>query len=96
MAEPATAHLRERDAASSDDRSDRERRLVSNTAGGMLVDHSPVERTVQIDRLPARDHRLRQRECLGARQGTKVDGHAERRHLVVGNLSARVGENELA
>ena len=42
--EPAAAHLPERDAAGGDDRADRERRLVPDPAGRVLVDDAPAER----------------------------------------------------
>ena len=41
---------------------------------------------------PRADHRVGQRERLRGRQPAEVDGHAERGHLVVGHLAARVAE----
>ena len=44
---------------------------------------------------PLRDHRVGEREGLGADQAAEVDGHQERGDLVVGDLAARVPEHEL-
>ncbi len=96
VAEAAAAHLPERDAAGRDDRADRERRLVADAAGRVLVDDLAPERAVQVDRLAAPDHRVRQRERLRRGQAAEADGHQERGHLVVGHLAARVAEDELA
>ena len=96
VAEAAAGHLPERDAARGDDRADRERRLVPNAARRVLVDDLAAERAVQVDRLAAPDHRVRQRERLRRGQAAEADGHQERGHLVVGHLAARVAEDELA
>ena len=53
VAEPAAAHLRERDAARGDDRADRDRRLVADAAGRVLVDDLAAERGAQVDGLAA-------------------------------------------
>ena len=53
VAEPAAAHLPERHAAGGDDRADRERRLVADAAGRVLVDDLAAERPAQVDRLAA-------------------------------------------
>ena len=96
VAEPAAAHLPERHAARGDDRADGERRLVADAAGRVLVDDAAAERRAEVDRLAAPHHRVGQRERLGAREALEVDGHAERRQLVVGHVAARVREDELA
>ena len=95
VAEPAAAHLPERHAAGGDDRPDGERRLVPHAAGRVLVDDLAAERRAEVDRLAAADHRVRQRERLLAVQAAEVDRHAERGHLVVGHVAARVREHEL-
>src|SRR6185503_4248697 len=46
-------------------------------------------------RLAAADHRVGEHVRLVRRQSTEEDGHAERRHLVVGHLAARVAEDQL-
>src|SRR5436190_10054267 len=61
----------------------------------MLVDHPPTESGAEIDGLAALDQRLRERVCLAGRQAAEVDGHAERRELIVRNRAARVAEHEL-
>ena len=93
--EPTAAHLPERDAAGGDDRADGDRRLVADAAGRVLVDDLAAERRTDVERLAGADHRVGERERLGRRQALEVDGHAPRRHLVVGHLVARVGEHEL-
>ena len=94
MPEAAAAHLPDRHTARRDDRPDRERRLVADTSGRVLVDHLATQRGTEIDRVAAADHRVGQRKRLGRCQPDEVDGHAERRHLVVGHLAARVAEHE--
>ncbi len=91
----AAAHLPERHAAGGHDRRHRQRRLVADTARRVLVDHLAAEAGAEIDRLPATDHRVRQDVRLTLGQSAEVDGHAERSHLVVGNLAARVAEDQL-
>ena len=79
VAEPAAAHLPERDAAGGDDRADRDRRLVADAAGRVLVDDLAAERGAEVDRLAARDHRVGQRVRLRAGEAAEVDGHAATR-----------------
>ena len=62
--EPAAAHLPERHAARGHDRADRERRLVADAAGRVLVDDLAPERRAEVDRLAAAHHRVGQRERL--------------------------------
>jgi hypothetical protein len=89
----AAAHLRERHAAGGDDRTERDGGLVADTARRVLVHDLAAERR-EVDRLPALHHRVREGMCLGVAQPLEICGHAERGHLVVGNLVARVGEDE--
>ena len=77
VAEPAPGHLPEGDAARSDDRPDRERRLVPHPARRMLVDERAAEGGVQIDRVAAPDHRVGERERLGAGEAVEAHGHQE-------------------
>src|ERR671922_39062 len=95
VSEAAAAHLPERHAAGGDDRADGDRRLVADAARRVLVDHLAAERAREVDRLAAPDHRVGERERLRAGQPAEVDGHAERRHLVVGHLPAGVAEDEV-
>ena len=44
---------------------------------------------------PLADHRVGERVRLGGRHAPEVDGHAERGELVVGDLAARVAEDQL-
>src|SRR5262249_54890712 len=89
------AHLPEGHAARRDDRPDSEGRLVPHAAGRVLVGDLATDRAVEVDRLAAADHRVGQRERLGAVEPAEVDGHREGRHLVVGNVPARVLEDQL-
>src|SRR5258708_30298531 len=61
----------------------------------MLVDHFSAECRTEIEGLAARDHRVGEREGLTRGEPAKIDGHAERRELIVGDLPARVAENQL-
>ena len=53
VAEAAAAHLPDRDAAGGDDRADRDRRLVADAAGRVLVDDLPAERPAEVERAAA-------------------------------------------
>jgi hypothetical protein len=61
----------------------------------VLVDHLAAEHGPELDRLAASDHRVGQRERLGAVQPAKEHRHAKGGHLVVGYLSACIREDEL-
>ena len=95
MAETPPAHLGERDAAGCDDRPDRDRGLVADASGRVLVDDLTAERRAQIDRLAGLDHRLHQRVGLGAREPAEEDRHAERGELVVRDLVSRIAQHQL-
>src|SRR5262249_54373057 len=95
VAEAAAAHLPERHAARRDDRPDRERGLVPHAARRVLVDDPPTERGPEIEGLAACDQSLREGMGLSRRQPAKVDGHAERRELVIRHRAARVAQHEL-
>ena len=60
MAEPAAAHLRERHAARAHDRAERDRGLVADASGRVLVHAWHPDRR-QVDRLAAANHRVRER-----------------------------------
>ena len=49
----------------------------------------------EIERPAAADHRVGERIRLRRRHAAEVDGHAERGQLVVGDLAARVAEDQL-
>jgi hypothetical protein len=95
VAQPAAAHLADGHSAGGDDRADRDRRLVADAAGRVLVDDLAPERSGEVERASARDHRVGQRVGLRGRHAAEVDGHAERRELVVRDLAARVAEDQL-
>ena len=93
--EPTPGHLPEGDAARGDDRADGERGLVPHPARRVLVDDAAAERGGEVERVAGADHRVRQRVRLASGEPLEVDGHAPRSHLVVGDVAARVAENEL-
>jgi hypothetical protein len=94
VAEAATAHLREGDAARGDDRAERNGCLVPDPAGRVLVDDLAAQRR-EIDRLAASHHRIRERMRLGRGEALEVRRHAEGGHLVIRHLVTRVREHEL-
>ena len=59
----------------------------------MLVHDLAPERR-EVDGLAALHHGVGERMRLGVAEPLEVDGHAERGHLVVGDLVARIGEDE--
>ena len=95
VAEAAPRHLPERNAAGGDDGADRERGLVADASRRVLVDDPPAERRRDVDRVARTDHRVGQGVRLLPGEPLVVDGHAPRGHLVVGDVAARVAEDEL-
>jgi hypothetical protein len=93
--QPAPRHLREGNPAGGDDGADGERRLVTDAAGRVLVHHLAAELLAERKRLSAAHKRVGERERLAGRESAEVHGHAERGHLVVGHVAARVREHEL-
>ena len=72
-----------------------ERGAVAHAARRMLV-HSRAGQAGQVEPLARVDHRVGERDGLFAREAVQVAGHQEGRHLIVGDLLARVGEHEVA
>ena len=95
MAEAAPAHLRERDAARRDERPERERGLVADAAGRVLVDDLAPERATRSIVSPLATIASVSASVSRGGEPAEEDGHAERGHLVVGHLLARVAEHEL-
>ena len=95
VAEPATAHLPERHSARGDDRADRERCLVADAAGRVLVDHLPPSAPLRSIVSPLLIIASVSTNVSGLGETAEVDGHAERGHLVVGHVAARVAEDQL-
>ena len=95
MAEPAAAHLPDGTPHAA---------TIGATASEVLSPTPPVEclsttlrpsRGAEIERLPAADHRVGEHVRLALREPAEEDGHAERGHLVVGHLAARIAEDQL-
>src|SRR5207247_10211917 len=78
-----------------DDRRDGDGRLVADSARRVLVDDAAAEQPSHVDAVAAVDERFGHRKRLGGRQPTEGDGHAERGHLVVGDVARRLPEHEL-
>ena len=77
-------------AAGRDQRRQRQRDLVADAAGGVLVGGRPRQRG-EVHPLPRRDHRGGPAGDLAAVHAVEQDRHRQRRHLLVGDLAARVG-----
>src|SRR5207248_11675342 len=92
VAETESAHLRDRHAALRHERRDDERRFVADTAGRVLVDDTPEAR--QVEALAGPHHRSRESRRLLRVHPAPDHGHAERGHLVVGNVALRVPLNK--
>jgi len=90
--ESTPAHLRDRQATRRDERRDHERRLVADAAGGVLV-HDAAE-PPQVEALARRDHRCGQLGGLTHVHAPPDHRHAERGHLVIGDLPVRVAVDE--
>ena len=86
--EPAAGQLRDGDAARRDQRRQRQRDLVADAAGGVLVGGRPGQRG-EVHPLPRRDHRGGPARDLAAVHPVEQDRHRQRRHLLVGHLAAR-------
>jgi hypothetical protein len=92
--EPAAAHLPERARRTRRRSADRERRLVADAAGRVLVDDLASDRRARSIVSPLRIIASVSAN-VSAASAAEVDGHAERGHLVVGHVAARVAEDQL-
>jgi hypothetical protein len=78
------------DPARRDERRERQRDLVTDTPGGVLVGRG-ARQSRKIHPLPGRDHRAGPAADLAAVHPVEQDRHRQGRHLLVGHLAARVG-----
>jgi hypothetical protein len=86
MPQASTRHHWDRDTQRRDERREDQRDLVADAARGMLVDARDRQvRKIQPGSAP--EHRVGQCGDLPAIHATPVDGHEERRHLVVGDVA---------
>jgi hypothetical protein len=90
VAEPASGQLWDRGAACGDERRKRQRDLVPDPAGGVLVGGGPVQAR-KVHPVAGGDHRRGPPGDLSASHPVEQDGHRQRGHLLVGDLSAGVG-----
>ena len=95
VAEAAPAELGHGRAAVRDERDERQRDLVADAAGGVLVDGRPADRR-QVEPLAGVDHRLGPLGQLGRLHPLEQDRHAQRRRLLVGDRARRVALDEEA
>ena len=95
VAQATSAHLPERHTAGGHEGADDEGRFVPHTARRVLVRYRAADLGLQVDRVAASHHRVRERVRLASVQAAEIDGHAERRELVVGDLVTRVPEDEV-
>ena len=89
MPERAARHHRHHDSRGRGQRRHDEAGLVAHAAGGMFV-HFDARNARKIDGVAGMQHALRQAADLAVSHPREVDGHQERRHLVVGNLTVGV------
>ena len=95
VAEAAPGQLDHLHAEGGGERAHDQGGAVGHAAGGVLVDRRPAE-PGQVEPVAGGDHGLGQGLGLGPGEPAQVPGHQERRHLVVGQLLAGVGEHEVA
>ena len=94
-AEAAAGDHRHLQVAAGQQRRERQRNLVADAAGRVLVDlrrfaGRPLERDAGVE------HVLGERGDFGDRHAAQVDGHRPGRHLVVGHVAADVAGDERA
>ena len=92
-AEAAAGDHRHLQIAAGQERRERQRDLVADAAGRVLVDlrrlaGRPLERHARMQ------HVLGERGDLGDRHAAQVNGHRPGRHLVVGHVAADVAVDE--
>ena len=90
VSEPAAGQLGHRRSAGRHERRQRQRDLVTDAAGGVLVDERSPHRG-EGEHVTGVDHGLGPAGRLGRLHAVEQDGHRQRRHLLVGHVAARVG-----
>ena len=97
VAEAAPAHLGDLDTAGRHNGRNDQRRLVTDAAGGVLVGLDARDGG-QIDHVAGVGHDVGQHGGLLVSHAAQVDGHEQRRHLVVGHIACHIavdGEGQL-
>src|SRR5690606_9235703 len=89
VAEAAPGELGHRDTEHRDERRERERDLVADSPGRVLVRRRAGERG-EVHAFAARDHRGGPARDLGAVHAVEQDRHIEGAHLLLGHDAARV------
>ncbi|CCI52153.1 hypothetical protein BN13_150014 [Nostocoides jenkinsii Ben 74] len=90
VAEPATGQLRHGHPEHRDERGERQRDLVADTAGRVFVGSGVLERG-KVHALARLDHRVGPRCDLATGHPIEQDSHVERRHLLLRDHTSRVG-----
>jgi len=78
---------------SGSERSEHERSLVANAAGGVLVDFARGQRR-EIEHFARMQHGVGERRGFGAGHAAQHNRHEPRGDLVVGDIAARVGVDQ--
>ena len=89
MAQTSPAHLGDLDAAGRHDGRNDERGLVPHAAGGVLV-RLDARDGGQIDHIAGAGHDIGQHGSLLIGHAAQIDGHKQRRHLVVGHIPGHI------
>jgi len=93
-AEPATANHRHPEFVAGQERREHERDLVSNAAGGMLVD--PGRGAVGIFQDAATfHHRFREDVGFGGRHPLEENRHGPGAHLIIGDFAVRKSRDDV-
>jgi hypothetical protein len=93
--ETAARQLRHGDPAGGDERGEGQGDLVAHAPGRVLVGGGLVEAR-EVETFAARDHRRGELADLVGRHAVEEHRHRECRHLLVGDVAARVGVDEPA
>ena len=84
-AEAAPGNHRHAEAEAREQRRERQRHLVADAAGGMLV-HERALVLGKFQHVAGIAHGERERGGFGGVQSAKINGHEHRGHLVIGNF----------
>ena len=95
MTEAPAGQLRDRRAATRNQRRENQRDLVADSASGVLVHGRPTRRA-EVETLPGVHHGRGPCPQFRLVQAAEIDGHQQRGHLLVGHLAAQIGVDQPA
>ncbi len=95
VAQSAAADHGDEEASGSDQRSQHERGLVADAAGGMLV-HLFCGQEAEIENFAGVQHGMRERGGFFASHSAQYDGHEPCGHLVIRNAALRAPIDEVS